>query len=69
MHVLARQLLDIRSRCLLLRFQHLELQALCLEVRSLHLEWMSLTMHRCENHVWVSDERTWLRQARPGVVP
>jgi hypothetical protein len=68
LHVLARQLLHIGLRCLLLRLLHLEVWALCLKVWSLHLECRTLTMQRRANHVWASEQRSWLRQARPGVV-
>jgi hypothetical protein len=67
LHVLARRLLHIGSRCLLLRLLHLEVQALCLKVQSLHLEYRRLTMHRRMNHIRASEERSWLRQARPRV--
>jgi hypothetical protein len=67
LHVLARLLLYIGSRCLLLTLLHLEVRVLRMEIRSLYLEWRTLTLHRWVNHVWVSEERSWLRQARPCV--
>jgi hypothetical protein len=67
MHVLARLLLHIWARCLLLRLLHLDVRMLCLKVQSLHLEWRMLSMHRWMNHTQVSKERPWLRQARLGV--
>jgi hypothetical protein len=67
LYVMVRRLLHTSSMSLGLRLLHLEVQALHLKVQSLHMEWRILSMHRWANHTRVSEERSWLRQARLGV--
>jgi hypothetical protein len=69
LHVLARWLLCIGSRCLLLRPLHLEARALCLKVQSLYLELRARHWHWYLRliHLWWFEELVRLREARPNV--
>jgi hypothetical protein len=69
LHVLARSLLHIGSRCLMLRPLYLEAWAWCLKVWSLHqkLRARHLHWHLRLVHLWWFEELVRLREVRPNV--